>query len=41
MRNYIEQKIKDAKPIEIELPTIQQEEEDEGVNEESTKVNNK
>ncbi len=33
--------MKDAKPIEIEFPTIQQEEEDEGVTEESTKVNNK
>jgi len=39
MRNYIEQKIKDAKPIATEPTPIQEEEEE--LTDESTKVNNK
>jgi hypothetical protein len=41
MRNYIEQKMKDAKPIDTESPIIQQEEEEEEITEDPTKVNSK
>jgi hypothetical protein len=43
MRNYIEKKMKDAKPIATEPPPIQQEQEQEReqVTEEPTKVNHK
>ncbi len=41
MRNYIEKKMKDAKPIATEPPPIEQEQEREQVTGEPTKVNNK